>query len=137
MFLHYADFTSAYSGKLEHQIRKHLNSVPRENRCVRRTPFGRASARPVAFFKLALGQCFPHGFSGNIELISIVDEPVQDGVRQSWGRKQIVPFVTGKLPGNHGGGSAVPELGQFGEVKNSAECEHPKSAAYAARPLAA
>jgi protein subunit release factor B len=31
----------------------------------------------------------------------------------------------------------IKKKAKSGEVKNSAECEHPKSAAYAARPLAA
>lgn len=42
-----------------------------------------------------------------------MDEPVQDGVRQGRGRKHIVPFIMEKLPRNHGGGPAIPELGQF------------------------
>ena len=63
-----------------------------------------------------LGLSFSHGFSFHVDLVGVVDQPVQYGVGQGGVADCGVPLVDGQLAGGNGGASAVAIFEHFEQV---------------------
>ena len=59
---------------------------------------------------------FSHGFSFHVDLVSVVDQPVEYGVGQGGVADGGVPLVDGQLAGGDGGASAVAIFEHFEQV---------------------
>ena len=64
-----------------------------------------------------LGLSFSHGFSFHVDLVGVVDQPVQYGVGQGGVADCGVPLVDGQLAGGDGG-AAVTGIGKSPLIDN-------------------
>ena len=66
---------------------------------------------------------FPHGFSLELEPVSVVYEPVHDGIGEGRVSEHLMPVCDGKLGGHHGGMIAISVLHHFQDVIGLSLCE--------------
>jgi hypothetical protein len=59
---------------------------------------------------------FPHRISFELNPVSIVDEPIEDGVGESRIAEVIMPEIDRELAGDEGGGGSVSILDHFEQV---------------------
>jgi len=57
-----------------------------------------------------------HGTSFQLNPVSVMDQPVQDGIGDSRVADVIVPVLDRKLAGDKGGATAVALLGHFKKI---------------------
>ena len=66
------------------------------------------------------GLSFSHRFSGEVEGVGVVDEPIEDGIGQGGIVEVGVPVVHGELAGDHGGSAVVAVVEEFQQVAAAA-----------------
>ena len=73
-----------------------------------------------ASFVNSFGFCrslhFAHGWAIEIEPVGVVNEPIEDGVREGWFTDDLVPDIERKLAGDEGGTCTVAVLDDLHQV---------------------
>jgi len=80
-----------------------------------RKPLKRVTHRSEAGTSLLLRSCgarqlclsFSHGFTPEIDLVSVVSQPIQNGIRQSGVTDDVVPFLDRELANGDGGATVA------------------------------
>src|SRR5215210_9275185 len=63
-----------------------------------------------------LGSQFSHAVTLQDQAMSVVDEAIQDGIRNGRIADQFVPVIDGKLAGHDGRGASMPVVENFQEI---------------------
>jgi hypothetical protein len=62
------------------------------------------------------GAQFPHALPLQLDPVGIVDETIQDGVRQGWAADDFVPLREWHLAGDNGGAAAMAVLEDLEQI---------------------